>query len=299
MGSDQSPTGPQSRPLHELARTARSILDVLPPLRAISTPSRRTLASTAVLAVLLVAVAGPGVGVATADGGGSSMEPATSTAERPVLDDRGQQSTSVGSVTVTDVSGMQDSQPSIADAIGALSGESIVLLAGYTRYGEGSPLEHPVRSDVVDVATRLPGVKLPDVVRSVDASSGSVRYHVRVLEREDHLATATVWGATRLYPADVEESTFELHAALRDDSRSSVLRAIEGADPATPTSIAEQIDRAPSTVSHHLSLLENADLVERERSGQSVHVSLAPEVSDHIAADGTSADPIGAKCCED
>lgn len=298
MGSDQSPAGPQSRPLHAPARTANSALGGLSLPGAISTPSRRTFVSVAVLVVLFVAAAGTGVGVAAADG--ANVEAGTSTAEnQPVVDDRGQQSTYVGSGTVTHVEGVQDSQPSLVDAIGAISGESIVLLAGYTRYGEGSPLEHPVRSDVVDVATRLPGVQLPDVVRSVDASSGSVRYHVRVLEREGHLATATVWGATRLYPADVDESAFELHAALRDDSRSSVLRAIEGTDPAIPTSIAEQIDRAPSTVSHHLSLLEDADLVERERSGQSVHVSLAPEVSDHIAADGTSADPIGADCCED
>lgn len=298
MGSDQSPAGPQSRPLHALARTSSSALNGLSPLGAISTPSRRTLVSVAVLVVLFVAAAGTGVGVAAADG--ANVESGLSTAEnQPVLEDHGQQSTYVGSGTVTHVEGVQDSQPSLVDAIGALSGESIVLLAGYTRYGEGSPLEHPVRSDVVDVATRLPGVQLPDVVRSVDASSGSVRYHVRVLEREGHLATATVWGATRLYPADVGESTFELHAALRDDSRSSVLRAIDRANPATVSAIAERVDRATSTVSHHLSLLEEADLIERERSGQSMHVSLAPAVRDHLSLDSTNADPIGVGRCED
>lgn len=70
----------------------------------------------------------------------------------------------------------------------------------------------------------------------------------------------------------------ELAAALEDDSAATVLDAVARLEPASVSKLANDVDRAPSTVSHHLSRLESADLVDRTRNGQSVETRLAPDV---------------------
>jgi DNA-binding transcriptional ArsR family regulator len=66
-----------------------------------------------------------------------------------------------------------------------------------------------------------------------------------------------------------------------------VLEALaESAD--SVSGLADRIDRDPSTVSHHLSRLEDDGLIHREREGQAVTNRLAPGVA---AVFGRGVDP--------
>jgi len=168
-------------------------------------------------------------------------------------------------------------------AVDSVPGESVVLFGAYSRHGAESPLEHPVRADVDSVVSREPGLHFAEVARRVDSPESTVRHHARVLERENHLQSASVWDSLRLYPAATESGDFELLAALRDDSQSRILRGIARNEPVTVTSLAADVDRAASTVSHHLTRLEEAGLVERERTGQSVRITLRPDVRERLA----------------
>lgn len=271
-----------------------------------------TLAMAVVPAIGVAAGGGPGTDAGGIDGAGAcdgivldaggDREATTSSLRAPTtpvdsyastsVDTSGGSSTHVGTVDLQ--SPVTDGPAStIVAVLESLSGESIVFLGAYSRYGEGSPLEHPIRSRIDGLTSRLPGVQFTTAVDSVDASESTVRYHTRVLEHESVVQRVTVWGTQRLFPAGTDPGHFEALAAVRDDSRSAVLRAIDRHEPATVTAIAEAVDRAPSTVSHHLSALESADLIDRERVGQSVHVSLAPGVHELLVveADGVAADP--------
>jgi DNA-binding transcriptional ArsR family regulator len=65
---------------------------------------------------------------------------------------------------------------------------------------------------------------------------------------------------------------------------------------ASVSTIADALDRDPSTVSHHLSRLEEDGLVERERDGRSkvnrlapaTEAALAPQVGDPVGSDGAA-----------
>lgn len=312
MGSDQASTTCWNRPL-------RTIGDWFP---AFGTPSSSRLNSRPVAVPVLVVLAlavgvavvpaigagvGPGAGpsgsaevgaelgaegdIALSDGAGvgSGGDPGTATttsiqATTPAVDAAGGSSTHVGTVDLSTPT-TSGSASAVVTVVESLSGESIVFLGAYSRFGDGSPLEHPIRSEIDALASRVPGVQFTEAVSSADASESTVRYHTRVLEREGYVQTATVWGTQRLFPAETDASHFEGLAAFRDDSRSAVLRAIDRNEPATVTTLAEDVDRAPSTVSHHLSRLESADLIDRERVGQSVDVSLAPGVRELLAVE--------------
>jgi DNA-binding transcriptional ArsR family regulator len=133
-------------------------------------------------------------------------------------------------------------------------------------------LEQPTRAAVYRAIRDGPGATLNRIADSVGVTKSTVRYHARML-REAGLVDATeVSGALRYAPADAD---VELHAALNADGTGAVLEAVADREPASVTELARATDRAPSTVSHHLSALEERGLVERERAGERVVTTLS------------------------
>jgi len=63
----------------------------------------------------------------------------------------------------------------------------VVPLAGYSRFGgdDADALDHETRRRIHDTVAETPGTHLAGVADAVDEPVSTVRYHVRVLERED------------------------------------------------------------------------------------------------------------------
>jgi DNA-binding MarR family transcriptional regulator len=67
-----------------------------------------------------------------------------------------------------------------------------------------------------------------------------------------------------------------------------VLAAIERHEPASLSGLADAVDRAPSTMSHHLDRLEADGLVVRERDGDALRVRLQPSVRSELTPDAVA-----------
>lgn len=171
-------------------------------------------------------------------------------------------------------SGWQDSLPGTPDAAGrllfALGG------AGYSRHdGDGGPLAHETRARLFEAIESQPGRHLTALGEATDTPRSTVRYHVRVLEREGVVTVDRGDGRTRLFPAATDDGDRRLAAALQREGAAAVLRSLAADGPDTVTGLAERLDRAPSTVSHHLGRLAEDGLVARERDGTTTRVSLS------------------------
>lgn len=101
------------------------------------------------------------------------------------------------------------------------------------------------------------------------------------------MASAKPRGKRRYYPAAADD--FELAAALSEPASAAVLEALADAGEARVGQLADDLDRDPSTVSHHLQRLADDGLVERERRGRAVVNRLADPVADALA---TGSDPV-------
>lgn len=145
-------------------------------------------------------------------------------------------------------------------------------LTTYSRYDTTSPRKHELRADILAIVETLPGIYLARLIERTDRPASTVRYHTRVLEREDHIQRVTVWGNLRLFPMDTDSCRFAHYAAIRDPSSSLILRTIEAHGPVTPGRLAELLGRAPSTISHHLARFEDQGLIHRQRDGETVRV---------------------------
>ena len=144
----------------------------------------------------------------------------------------------------------------------------------YSRFDDSDPLEHDRRREVFDVIEEKPGTYLSEVSEAADVPLSTARHHVRILEREDLVASAKVRGKRRFYPDGTEE--VELAAAMDDEPTAAVLDALARLGPSSVATIADELGRDSSTVTHHLQRLDDDGLVERERDGRTVVNRLAP-----------------------
>jgi DNA-binding transcriptional ArsR family regulator len=182
----------------------------------------------------------------------------------------------------------------VADRLGsagATAGDWVwrfLAAAGYAKRTTDDPLAHETRAELYDHVQAAPGTYLSafDDAPALDASLGTIRYHLKVLEREGLVTSEKVGGKRRYYP--VGGSPDALDVALASESTRALLEALLAA-PDTVSGLAERVDRDPSTVSHHLSRLEADGLIERERDGQAVTNRLTPGV-ERVLASGPFAD---------
>lgn len=126
-----------------------------------------------------------------------------------------------------------------------------------------------------------PRAELLDRVSMVPLIAGPGAAHAWFIEgRLTHVAypVPEAWGATRAQPPPAELE------ALLGVQRASIVRRLEHA--MTAGCLAEALMVVPSAVSHHLSILERAGLVERERQGRRVIVRRTARGTDLLALYG-------------
>lgn len=178
---------------------------------------------------------------------------------------------------------------SIASAVGEVvdavpTGVLVAFAAIREEDDEPVTFENDQRAAVYDAIRDSPGSYVAEISEETDLPRSTVRYHLRVLEDEDFVETEKIRGKCRYFPTDTENQA--LTAVLAEDASASVLFAVARLEPANVSRIAAALDRAPSTVSHHLSRLDEDGLVERRRDGGSVLTSLSPTT--RAALDGWS-----------
>jgi DNA-binding transcriptional ArsR family regulator len=169
-----------------------------------------------------------------------------------------------------------------------------VIGLGYAKWAGRDPLDHETRDTLCERVESSPGTYLTELADAVDEPMGTVRHHLKILEREGLIEGAKLRGKRRYYP--VGETPDALDAAMSQDGPREVLVTLAEVGDASVSTIADALDRDPSTVSHHLSRLEEDDLVERERDGRSkvnrlapaTEAALAPQVGDTVESDGAA-----------
>lgn len=161
----------------------------------------------------------------------------------------------------------------VSGLLGAL--RPFVFPLRYSRYDDSDPLEHEARERVYEIVNESPGAYLSELSDEADLPLSTTRHHIKVLEREDLVSGAKLRGKRRFYPAYAEG--IELAAALNDDSTASIIDAIARIGAASVSDLADDLDRDPSTISHHLQRLEEDDIIKREREGRAVMNKLTSE----------------------
>jgi DNA-binding transcriptional ArsR family regulator len=111
---------------------------------------------------------------------------------------------------------------------------------------------------------------------------------LRILEFEGLVSTEHANGKRRYVPLGTEPDA--LDAVMHDDAPRAVLEALFDGGAASTSGLAERIGRDPSTVTHHVTRLEEEGLVERERDGRAVITRLTSDARAALARRRMDAD---------
>lgn len=99
-------------------------------------------------------------------------------------------------------------------------------------------------------------------------------------------------GKSDLHPAMDKISSRVFHALASDPRRMMLVHLSQST--LTAGEIAARFDMAKPSISQHLSILENAELIEGEKKGQYIHYSLRPAALRHaLKAMLTTTEPSG------
>ncbi|QFU84031.1 winged helix-turn-helix transcriptional regulator [Natronorubrum aibiense] len=178
--------------------------------------------------------------------------------------------------------------------IGSLLPWELVPIFKYSRYDDSDPLENDRRQAIYETIAADPGCYLSQVSDDSGVALSTVRHHVRVLEDEGLVTSAKLNGKRRYYleadaadaPSGGDDSAdTALHAALAEPAKREVLEALAALESAPNGRLADELERDPSTVSHHLRALADDGLVVRTRDGRSMRNALAPEVVAALGVD--------------
>lgn len=159
---------------------------------------------------------------------------------------------------------------------------TVLTTAGTNGTDDDPSFENERREAIYREVAESPGRYIAALATSTGIPESTVRYHVRVLEAEGLVRSALIRGKRHCYLPGTDRWVATLEAALDDDSTAPFIGAIARLEPASVTKLAEAVDVAPSTASHHLERLANEDLVERERTGQSVVTRLDADVRAYL-----------------
>lgn len=161
----------------------------------------------------------------------------------------------------------------------------------YSRYDNSDPLEHDARRALYEVVESSPGVYLTDLAEQADVPVSTARHHVRVLSDERLVRTEKRHGKRRYYP--VTATNTELTDALSEPAKAAVLHSLAEHGEAPVGQLADELDRDPSTVTHHLQALESDGLVVRERRGRTVVNRLCEDVESILTSTDAPSRPGG------
>ncbi|MEF8855976.1 MAG: metalloregulator ArsR/SmtB family transcription factor [Haloplanus sp.] len=139
----------------------------------------------------------------------------------------------------------------------------------------GQELELESRRRIFQRVSDEPGIHFRTLLNDLDYARGTLQYHLRRLASEGLVEISDDGKYTRYYPAEAfEEGDRTAMNALRRKYGRRILTHLLADGPLSTAELGDRIDKAASTVSWHLSRLEDAGLVTKERDGRSVRYEL-------------------------
>lgn len=121
-----------------------------------------------------------------------------------------------------------------------------------------------------------PGLTAAEAARELDVHYDTARYHLERLVAGGRVRRERYGGRLRFFPGDpgYDQVHRAVLVAARSPARREILDALHHIGPTSVLGLADQLDRAASTVSEHLGLLRAAGLLACKRSGRRVRYAL-------------------------
>lgn len=171
---------------------------------------------------------------------------------------------------------------------------TVVFLPLYSRIEKDEILENEVRETLYELVQDDPGIHAHALSEEADVGWGTTVYHLRRLERNGFVTSEKRGRYRRFFPAaGFLARQREVLSVLQNETTNDIARLILREPGLNQKAICEELDISPSLANWHINRLLDADLVERERRGRTVHYTPGPawqDIKDAVDLDDAALD---------
>ncbi len=127
------------------------------------------------------------------------------------------------------------------------------------------PLKLEARKKTFETIKDNPGIHLREVDRTLDIPLGTIRYHLRVLEKRKLITTRKEGKYMRYYAkGEIDRYDKDRLAVLRKELPRTIILFLMEYPESSHKEISDVIDVAPSTISYHLKRLRKDGIIDQE-----------------------------------
>lgn len=124
------------------------------------------------------------------------------------------------------------------------------------------------RREIYESLREKPGAHFSDIQRSLEMATGTLQYHLKVLEDRGLVEVEREGRYTRYFVSlEVDRRDKEMLGVLRQETARRVVLVLLEEGVSRLTVLSNRLGLAPSTVSFHLGNLEEAGVVEKPERG--------------------------------
>ncbi len=164
--------------------------------------------------------------------------------------------------------------------LGIVGGIIVILSIMFVRLSERNVFDG-VRKNIYDFVKEHPGVNQNALMRRLDISSSSIRHHLKILKRYDHVLAYNDGRYIRYYANRNGYSIYtngnnykEIISVLRKHTAANIVKYIMENPNITQSNLAEALNLHPSTVHWHTKLLLSSKIISVKRAGKSVQYQI-------------------------
>lgn len=151
-------------------------------------------------------------------------------------------------------------------------GATVLGLPMYSRIERSELLDNDTREELYEAVKDQPGIHAHALSQAVEIGWGTTVYHLRRLEKNGMVTSEKRGRYRRFFPAaGYVARTREILSVLQNETTNDIARTVLKEPGLNQKAICEKLDISPSLANWHIKRLVEADLVEKERRGRTVH----------------------------
>lgn len=160
----------------------------------------------------------------------------------------------------------------------------------FSRIAKDDILDHPLRSTIFETIRTNPGIHVSALSRAVDAGWGTTVHHLRKLQEKEMVAVRLVNNQKCFFEngGSYGRSTWEQISELKNPTAQRVARFVLDHPLQPLTGVSDALQISPSLVSHHVSKMVKAGILQKVRDGRFVKLAVTEEARHQLF--GTSGD---------
>jgi len=130
-------------------------------------------------------------------------------------------------------------------------------------------LELKTREQIYDFIHKYPGLHLREILRKLDLSDGTIRYHLKYLEKHDIIIKKIEDGYSRFYATnDVSNGNKKILQLMRKQVPRNIMLYLLTSTYASQKNLSDELAKTPSTIKFHLKKLIEMKIIEEATKGK-------------------------------